>query len=75
MSMTKSPCFKCERRYIGCHASCEKYHEYLAIHAAEKDKINRAKYADCDVRTFLIEQGQRVKLAQHREYMREYRKG
>lgn len=31
MSLTKriySPCFKCERRAIGCHAACEDYAQY-----------------------------------------------
>lgn len=45
MCMTNSPCFDtesrtdCPRRYVGCKASCEKWHEWLAVHAEEKQRI------------------------------------
>lgn len=37
--MTKPPCkpdgIECPRRYIGCRAECEQYHEWLLQHEAE----------------------------------------
>lgn len=54
--MTKPPCGTpenpCPRRYIACHASCEKYHEWLVIHEAEKAEIKRKKYAENDINAF-----------------------
>lgn len=37
--MTKPPCkpdgVECTRRYVGCRAVCEQYHEWLIQHEAE----------------------------------------
>ena len=52
--MKKPPCkvngVECDKRYIGCHADCEAYHEWLAVHAAEKQARYRyyEKTADAD---------------------------
>lgn len=53
--MTKPPCMlsdgtDCPRRYIGCKASCAKWHEWMILHAEEKEKIrhNKKKYRDCN---------------------------
>lgn len=43
--MTHPPCFDeqtntdCPRRYIGCSADCKEWHEWLIIHAEEKEKF------------------------------------
>ena len=48
--MTNSPCFDtktrtdCPRRYVGCKASCEQWHEWLAIHEQEKQEIDRKRH-------------------------------
>lgn len=34
--MIKSPCYKCEKRYPGCHAKCESYLTFRE----RKDKEN-----------------------------------
>ena len=65
---------ECDRRYIGCHANCEKWNQYLAAREAEKEQIRRKKDMDRIADGFLIEQTDRVKQARHREYMREYYK-
>ena len=72
--MTKPPCqgpdgIDCPRRYIGCRADCEKWHEWLAIHEAEKKREYEDKHNCADA--FLYEQPKRVNRARHREYMRE----
>jgi len=37
--MTKPPCkvdgVECDKRYVGCRAVCEQYHEWLIQHEAE----------------------------------------
>ena len=76
---TQPPCKtsdgkRCERRYIGCHADCEKWNEYLVAHEAEKEQMRHKKDMDRVADGFLIEQTDRVKQARRREYMREYYK-
>ena len=43
--MTKPPCGNgtedCPRRYVGCKADCEEWHEWLAIHEHELEQINK----------------------------------
>lgn len=75
MNMTKPPCktpdgIDCPRRYIGCRAECEAYHEWLAKHEAEKERAQKNKHNEAD--DFLIGQQERVKRARHRDYMRGY---
>ena len=76
--MTMNPCYNngkdCPMRYVGCKATCEKWHEWLIIHAAEKEAMLRNKSVDVDVRAFELDRGRRDKVAYHREYMRQYRK-
>ena len=38
----KNNCWKCERRHVGCHATCEEYKEYV-----EKNKaVSRARFIE-----------------------------
>lgn len=52
--MKKPPCkvngVDCPRRYIGCQSECETYHEWLTVHAAEKETRTRyyARTYDAD---------------------------
>ncbi len=40
--MLKPPCERrCEDRHVGCHASCEKYHEYAVIVGDARDRRNK----------------------------------
>ncbi len=54
--MKKPPCkvngVDCLRRYVGCQSECEAYHEWLAVHAAEKQAryLYFVKTADADLR-------------------------
>ena len=72
MTRAKPPCkadgIECERRYIGCHAECEKWHEYLAAHQAEKEMILRKKRTENDANAFMIEQGDRNRRANQAKY-------
>jgi hypothetical protein len=40
---TKSPCYGCENRQAGCHAECEDYIQYKAIHDEEIETIRANK--------------------------------
>ena len=55
--MTLPPCkvngIECEKRYIGCRADCEAYHEWLAKHEAEKQ--NKYDYMHNEARSVIIE--------------------
>lgn len=43
---TQSPCRGCADRSPECHASCQKYTEFEAIHADERKEINKKKYME-----------------------------
>lgn len=54
-----APCYKCEERHIGCHATCERYLEYAGIVAenregrrefAERETNSHAKLSQTELR-------------------------
>ena len=64
--MTKPPCktpdgIDCTSRYIGCRAECKEWHDWLAIHEAEKEQIRKNRSAERDVEIFEIEKPAREK--------------
>ena len=46
----QSPCFKCDKRHIGCHSKCEKYKSYKDC--VEEFKSNQAPYTLGDAYIF-----------------------
>ena len=36
-------CYKCEEKFLGCHATCEKYLAEVEQHRQEQEKIRAAK--------------------------------
>lgn len=36
-------CYKCEKRYIGCHADCADYVEWKTEHESKRQAIRDAK--------------------------------
>lgn len=62
--MTRPPCYNdgkdCSRRYVGCRASCEAWHEWLIIHAEEKEQRYTIYRRDKDIDTFEAQQGDRI---------------
>ena len=64
--MTRPPCYNpetkgdCPRRYVGCRASCEAWHEWLIIHAEEKEQRYTIYRRDKDINTFEAQQGDRI---------------
>ena len=45
--MLKPPCERrCEDRHTGCHASCEKYHEYATIVGDARDRRLKFKQTE-----------------------------
>lgn len=73
--MTRPPCkvdgVDCPRRCVGCQSSCKAYHDWLVIHAAEKDAMRRDKDRTCDADGFLAGQTKRKNIARQRERERE----
>ena len=41
--MLKCPCYKCERRHIGCHADCEKYERFRVENAEVMKELKKSK--------------------------------
>ena len=68
--MTPNPCHNCKRRYIACHSDCEAYHEWLAVHAAEKDKEYKEKSRRLDADSFMVDQKKRVRSDSTRKYLK-----
>lgn len=70
---TKPPCkvngVDCPRRYVGCRAGCEKWHEWLVVH--ERETARRRQYRHNEADGFLVGRKKRVEQARHRDYMRE----
>lgn len=46
---TNSPCYQCDRRQSGCHATCEQYIDFQDIHDKEVKQIrkNKDEYNKC----------------------------
>ena len=63
---TKPPCYNpethadCPRRYIGCHAECAEYHDWLIVHAFEKEQRYVIYRTDKVINTFEAQQGERI---------------
>lgn len=50
MTMDNNRCCKgCEKRYVGCHSTCEEYKEYRK----GKDEEKQAKYNSREVEVYL----------------------
>lgn len=79
--MTRSPCYDhithrdCPRRYVGCRAECEKWHEWLIIHAEEVEAARKRKQQFDDVESFLTEQGERIRRINHERSEQRKREG
>ena len=65
MARTKPPCHDgiddCPRRYVGCHAECDRWHEWLAIHEAEKKRANDNKKAEHELLAIVATHGERLR--------------
>ena len=54
--MTKPPCkvdgVECNKRYVGCRAECEVWHEWLAVHSEEKEAQDAYRNSNSDACAF-----------------------
>ncbi len=48
-------CYKCERRYVGCHAECPEYIEAKEKHDALRDEEFRQNQGNCIATNLLIQ--------------------
>ena len=68
-----TPCYKCEKRYIGCKSYCEPWQEWLAKHEAEKEKERQVKAKDNIATDFLKQQTHRMRNdSRRRSYYKNY---
>ena len=75
--MKKPPCkvngVDCPRRYVGCQSECEAHHDWLAVHAAEKEKMLRRKCVETTATSFRMGREKRKRLACQSKYDKERR--
>jgi len=73
--MTRPPCYDeetgtdCGERRVGCREGCERWAEYVAIHAMEKERIRKQKERDCDVNRFIFSRKRRALMDSKRRYI------
>lgn len=60
MSRIKSPCYKCEQRYVGCHSYCEAYKNYRKENAQIRSVIKSAKARNADITYYVVKAVKRM---------------
>lgn len=55
----KTVCKGCEKRYIGCHSSCNVYIDAKAEYEKKKDEVYRKKYRDAAMQDFAVHSQER----------------
>ena len=74
--MTRPPCFDeqtntdCPRRYIGCSADCKEWHEWLIIHAEEKEKFRNDLNKNGEAYKFMEDHSKRLRVDRTRRSAR-----
>ena len=56
----KFPCKNCEKRYVGCHGSCNEYKEAKEKNDKEKEEIRCLKKRENDVRGVFMDTHERI---------------
>ena len=76
---TMPPCkvdgVECGKRYIGCRAECEVYHQWLAVHNEEVEAERAAKAREMDIADFEGKRYLRKKLDTQRKLDTKRRRG
>ena len=63
MTMDNNRCCKgCEKRYVGCHSTCEEYKEYRK----EMDEQKQNKHLKREIEVYLIQQSLKKKRRKRR---------
>jgi len=73
MTMEKNPCYNCADRCLLCHASCIRYHEWVARRKAKLQTIRQAKARDNDADGFMIDQPKRLRSYQQVDWQKRHR--
>lgn len=72
----KPPCYNdgsdCPRRYVGCRAGCEAWHEWMAAHEAEKEARRKDRQNPAD--DYLIKRSEKNRKAWGDSIKRGYRR-
>lgn len=75
---TPCPCWtetdgECKRRRMGCHAGCEDYTKWRAVHEAELDAIRKKKGERIEADSFELGRWKRDKQYYNEDYERRRR--
>lgn len=41
MKKSKSPCYQCEKRYVGCHSKCEEYISFSKENEEYRENLHK----------------------------------
>ena len=58
--MKYQPCKNCTERHIACHSECGKYREWQTMHQERKDKIEKAKQLECELKGYYAARQKRI---------------
>lgn len=81
MTKTKPPCYNqetktdCPRRYIGCSAECEAWHEYLIAKAEEAEERRKRNAVNDDLRQLARGFDKRLRIQSQTKHENKKRRG
>lgn len=58
--MIKAPCKDCEKRYVGCHSSCEEYLAFKKDQREYNEKVLNARNKGRQVNTVLFKNAEKA---------------
>lgn len=44
MNIYKNCCYECKERYVGCHAKCDKYADYVVKNAKAREERKKVRH-------------------------------
>lgn len=67
MELTQNPCFKCERRKMGCHATCSLYLDWKVVHEKELEERRKEQEIRNVFLGYKAKQARMKKKREHKE--------
>ena len=66
MRKIDDPCYRCQKRKLGCHSECEDYEKWKLKKKKENDSIRKEKEIDSIIRAHVVETVEWGKKHRHR---------
>ena len=63
---TRTPCFKCENRAVGCHSTCKEYQAWVEEYQAKKSEIQAEKAKQDDIEGYNVTRSMKSRKAHMR---------